>query len=297
MSSQWSYTIASRSTPWEFRIEQKLFVLQLSKDGGSVIVKEKSKQATFELIIDIAAAVWMTETLEEALVKGDIYQFVRKYRGSNFVLIAEKFKNKKGVFLKFSRIRNGEVNHIMVPGGNLLWGWKKMAECLGNIVGRRYSKRIVDRSFPIANKSANINRVVAKKNSDETKNWKIAITIYRANTKMSWAEINSKLESITKKKSRACQVATDRAIFWCLELEEFEQLLLKPSQLSSYKTNVKMDGWKKDDHWQDLQIRVQYSWIEIEGFPLLMWNIHFFFFYKKQLVQQLAHGKFQLVQS
>ena len=178
-----------------------------------MIVKEKSKQTTFELNVDIAATVWLKETLEEALVKGDIDQFVRKYKRSNFVLITEKFRNKKGVFLKFSWVRNGEVNNIMVPGGNFLWGWKKMVECLGNIVGRRYSKGIVDRSFPNVNKSANFNRGVVKQDSKETQNWKIAITIYRANTRMSWAEISRKLESITRRKSVVCQVAADRAIF------------------------------------------------------------------------------------
>ena len=71
-------------------------------------------------------------------------------------------------------------------------------------------------------------------------------------------------------------MAADRAIFWCLKKQELEGLLLKPFQLRSYKTNIKMARWKKDDHWQDLQIRVHYSWIGIEGLPLLMWNIHVF---------------------
>ena len=56
MYSQRGYSLVSRSTPWEFRIEQKLFVLYLSKDGGSVIVKERTKQATFELFVDIGVA-------------------------------------------------------------------------------------------------------------------------------------------------------------------------------------------------------------------------------------------------
>ena len=236
-----------------------MFVIQLSNDGGSVIVSEKTRQAIFDLKVDIAAAVWLKESLEEALVNGDVGQFVRKYRGSNFVLIAEKFGNKKGVFMKFSRVCNGEVHHIMVPGGNFLWGWKKMAECLGYIVGRRSPRKIVDRSFPIVNKSIDVQKGLVKQVSEETKNWKMAITIYRTNTRMSWQEVSRKLESITKRKSGVCQVAADRAIFWCLNKQELEGLLLKPFQLSSYKTNVKMARWKKDDHWQDLQIGVHYQ--------------------------------------
>ena len=174
MTIPWNNATTSRSRLWDFRIEQKVFALYLSNDGGSVMISERTRQDTFELKVDIAAAVWLKETLEEALDNGDVGSFVRKYRGTNFVLIAEKFGNKKGVFMKFSRIRNGAVHHIMVPREKFLWGWKKMAECLGNIVGRRSSKGIVDRSFPIVNKPANIQRGVVKQDSEEIKNWEMA---------------------------------------------------------------------------------------------------------------------------
>ena len=87
-----------RSRFWDFRIEQKVFVLCLSNDGGSVIISERTRHTSFELKVDVAAIVWIKETLEEALVNGDVGQFMRKYRG--FVLIAEKYGNQKGVFFK-----------------------------------------------------------------------------------------------------------------------------------------------------------------------------------------------------
>ena len=49
-----------------------MFVLYLSTDGGSVIISERTRHASFEMIVDVVAAVWMKETLEEALVKGDV---------------------------------------------------------------------------------------------------------------------------------------------------------------------------------------------------------------------------------
>ena len=111
----------SRSKLWEFRIEQKQFALFLSNDGGSVIISEKTWYNSFELKVDVAAAVWMKETLGEALLNGDTGQFIRKYRGSNLVLLAEIFSNQKGVFMKFLKVSNGKVNHIMVPGGCSMW--------------------------------------------------------------------------------------------------------------------------------------------------------------------------------
>ena len=71
-------------------------------------------------------------------------------------------------------------------------------------------------------------------------------------------------------------MAADRAIFWCLEEQELEGLLLKPHKLSSNRTFVKMGRWRKEDHWLNLQIEVQHSWIGIEGIPLIIWNVHVF---------------------
>ena len=82
----------------DFRIEQKVFVLQLSTDGGCVIVCGKTRLASFEIMVDVAAAVWMKETLDKALGRGDAGQFVRKYRGSSFVLIAERYDNQMCIF-------------------------------------------------------------------------------------------------------------------------------------------------------------------------------------------------------
>ena len=67
-----------------------MFVLYLSIDGGSVMISERTRLASFEMMVDVAAAVYMKETLDEALVTGAIGQFVRKYKGSSFVLNAER---------------------------------------------------------------------------------------------------------------------------------------------------------------------------------------------------------------
>ena len=97
----------SRSSLWDFRIEKKLFSLLLSNDGGSVIIRERTRHASFQLKVDVVAAMWMKETLNEVLRMGWVRQFMRKYRGSNFVLIAELYSNQIGLFLKFFKISNG----------------------------------------------------------------------------------------------------------------------------------------------------------------------------------------------
>lgn len=53
--------------------------------------------------IDVAATVWCLEALEEILSVDESKVFCRKYRGFNFVFLADIFTNKKGVFLKFTK--------------------------------------------------------------------------------------------------------------------------------------------------------------------------------------------------
>ena len=64
-----SKSIGIMSRYWDFKIEQKAFVLHLSSDGGSVIISESTRLASFEMMIDVAVAVWMKETLDEALLR------------------------------------------------------------------------------------------------------------------------------------------------------------------------------------------------------------------------------------
>ena len=63
-----SKSIGIMSRYWDFKIEQKTFVLHLSSDGGSVIISESTRLASFEMTIDVAVAMWMKKMLDEALV-------------------------------------------------------------------------------------------------------------------------------------------------------------------------------------------------------------------------------------
>ena len=126
---------------WDFMIEQKVFALSLSSNGGSLIISERKRYVSFEMKVEVAAAVWMKAVLDEALVSGADGQFVRKFRGIDVVLIAERLENHRGIFMKFLQLRNGEVRNLYVPGGRSLWGWKKLAEGLDILVGGRSWKK------------------------------------------------------------------------------------------------------------------------------------------------------------
>lgn len=87
-----------RNKYWSFRVEQKVFVLFLSKDGGSVRISERMRTRSFDLVVDVAAVVWCLETFQEAILANKREKFFKKYRGSNFVLLAEIYHNFRGAF-------------------------------------------------------------------------------------------------------------------------------------------------------------------------------------------------------
>ena len=84
------------------------------------------------------AAVWCLETLQELLSNVVSKDYCRKYRGSNMVLLVDTFTNKKGVFLKFTKLFSGTLKNIIVPAGRFKWGWRRMLVCLDNLVGKRF---------------------------------------------------------------------------------------------------------------------------------------------------------------
>ena len=129
---------AFRNRYWSFKLKHKVFVHHLLKDGGGVRICERTRLGSFELQIDVSAAVWCMEILQEILLDDDHKQFFRKYRGSNFVLLVEKYHNWKGVFLKVFKLANGNFKNIIIPRGSSKWGWKRMAVCLDNFVGKRF---------------------------------------------------------------------------------------------------------------------------------------------------------------
>ena len=127
-----------RNRYWSFRIEQKVFVIHLTKDGGGVRISERSRFRSFVVEIDVCAAVWCLETLQEVALSAKSKSFFRKHRGSNYSVLAEKYSNRRGEFLKFTKLSNGSLTSIIIPGGLSRWGWRRMAGCLDNLVGKRF---------------------------------------------------------------------------------------------------------------------------------------------------------------
>ena len=85
-----NYRESFRNRYWSFKIEQKVFVLQLTKDGGGVSISERSRLRSFQVELDVSAAVWCLEILQEVVLFEECKPFFRKYRGSLSTVLAER---------------------------------------------------------------------------------------------------------------------------------------------------------------------------------------------------------------
>lgn len=50
----------------------------------------------------------------------------------------ENFLTGKDLLMKIVKLSKGSLKNIIIPGGNLRWGWRKMADCLDNLVEKRF---------------------------------------------------------------------------------------------------------------------------------------------------------------
>lgn len=206
----------------------------------------RTRFRSFDLEIDVEAAVWCLETVQELLIADDSKVFCRKYRGSNIVLLIDKFTNKKGVFLKITKLFNGTLKNIIVPGGRSKWGWSRLVSCLDNLVGKRFwrSKGVGWKGGHFNVKSGDLDRKRFHKdllNWDKTKckwsyvgssrgeehqdsnnrrNWREVVLVFRFSYLQSWSSIKSALSKLLHFHHDLIPLVVDRVALWCANAED-----------------------------------------------------------------------------
>ena len=247
---------AFRNRYWSFRLEQKVFVLHLLRDGGGINISERTRFRSFEMELCVTAAVWCLEVMQEVVLVEDKQEFVRKFRGPNFVLLAEKTFSRKGFFLRLTKLSNGLLKTIIVPEGTSRWGWRKLVDCLDNLVGKRFlssHRGTRQGSFQGARMHKDVrthfnsgtkNKVQIQGNRDDEggkwdgdcvvdeskKGWRQAVLIVRACFNMQWRNIQLGLDKLFNFHLDITPFAADRAILWCVNDEQKRKLALAPSQ-------------------------------------------------------------------
>ena len=301
---------AFRNRYWNSKIEQKVFVLHLLKDGGGVHISERTRLGSFELEIDVSAAVWCMEILQEILLVDDNKPFFRKYRGSISLLSAEKYSNREGVFLKLSKLYNGRLKNIINPGGNSKWGWTRMADCMDNLMGKHfwsskggfmkadhfgdntitYVRRLNVRDkenfgvhqgnsgYENKTKWSAARGTLAEFHIDKAfrLNWRNAVIIVRFSASLPWRKIELGLARVLKIHHVLKPFAADRVIIWSNNEEDKKRLEDIGLCTIPGVGEVCFERWNLDNQFTNSKIVCKNSWVGIEGLPINMWNSHVF---------------------
>ena len=150
------------------------------------------------------------------------------------------------MFLKIAKLYNGKLENIIVPGGISIWGWRKMVECLDNLVGKRFWSlnrgsglgsyhgakwKAPERTF--FNSGQKFIPHTRRNQGDEgepsdkaigtsytKKDWRRVVIVVRFSTSQPWGHIHLGLSNMFKLQHGINPLAADRAIVWTGSDEE-----------------------------------------------------------------------------
>ena len=193
----------------EFRTENKEFLLSVINGAQIIKVIERNRIIDYQISFDLGGADWFGR---QWILKGN-KAFFQKFRGRSYALLVHIKFNRRGRFLEVSRMQNGVLRSIVVPGGssgNRCRGWRDLLGCLESILGRRKVAGIdcqaginggVDSRSGIRVKKGN-SRVQQQHSGEEDqtsgsrrvhKNWRFSVVIYRDYLEVQWSVISNGL--------------------------------------------------------------------------------------------------------
>lgn len=133
---------SNSQTPWfkhlerDFRTEHKLFLLSIENGGQSVKIVERNRLKEFHLSVEMGGAIWLCDTSSDAVAFKGNGNFFRKFRGNSYVLMVTINANRRGSFLRISKLHSGKISSIVVPSGNRRRGWRDLNRSLMCMLGR-----------------------------------------------------------------------------------------------------------------------------------------------------------------
>ena len=122
------------------------------------------------------SAIWLCDTVYDAVAYEGNLIFFRKFRGNSYVLMVMIHKNNRGRFLRINKIHGGKMSSIVVPSGNGRSGWKDLNRSLTSLLGRE----LTDVNGRLNRTKRHREAFQLKGSKDAQKNWRMAVVVYRS---------------------------------------------------------------------------------------------------------------------
>ena len=252
----------------DFRTKYKVFSFRLDDSGGKIIITERNRFNNFVVEFDLGGGEWLCRIASEVLRIGKKGTFIRKFRGSNYQLLAECNKNRAGWFLKVMKIQNGVIRSIVVPAELGDRGWVMFEKCLKSFymmdnskLNRQesfQSRGVKDQNRTLRNqREMEENKTAGQKANESNSSVKLpnlAVVILKQRSVFSWglikAQMNKKLGRITE----IVPFADDRAVMWCANEVELRSVLEKGDLYRGKVFIATIKKWNRFLLWKFTQI-------------------------------------------
>ena len=130
------------------RLKFKDFRFQVNEDGKSISIIEITRGGLYRISIDFKVAEWLSRELKRAVRSLEERWFVSKYQSVTTLMLLQKYRNDRGVFLSLMELRRGTVCKVIVfPAGKNGEGWVKAADALreatlGRVYGQTFGEEM-----------------------------------------------------------------------------------------------------------------------------------------------------------
>ncbi|KAL8480709.1 hypothetical protein ACS0TY_027305 [Phlomoides rotata] len=234
-----------------FRIEHKIYSFRIINNGATIRILERTKNNAFFVDFDLGGLWWFRQTIEEGSKLSSDSLFARKYRGSRYVLLCQRMKNKGGAFLEVSKFGNGKGSqNLKIPEGRNGLGWGLILNHVNKILS------------PTQRKESSAKRVISIKAPDIVKETGKT----RSYAKVVSTEETQKDWSCAWEQSRMVGEGIKRSIFLNTEWEMvlYDQI------------NVGVERWNAQSNKLGCAFECRDGWIDIHGLPFNLWKYEMF---------------------
>ncbi|XP_073015618.1 uncharacterized protein [Primulina eburnea] len=276
----------------EIKIEQKLFLICLGRRGNTVLITERTRNASYVLEMDIDSFHWTLAKLWEYINKPQSGTMFNRFRGREAVMSMQKFVNGRGNYLEISKIVwKGKTQRIIIPSGRLNEGWKWMANTLSQISTNRWDNKS---SFKDGRKTTTQTqqRGHLRQNAKDSgvpddigmdqlpecksKEWRKAIIITKDCVNISWEMVTNALGKAVKRKIEVFPFQANKAVWWPQNEEDASFYLRMKKSFLENRVTLSFERWNQHSNTEEEVYECCNSWVRLLGIPWDLWSTELF---------------------
>ncbi|XP_073022630.1 uncharacterized protein [Primulina eburnea] len=273
---------------YEIKVEQKLFLVSRGRWGDSILVTERTRNASYILEMNMESLDWIISKLCDFINKPQDCPSFNRFRGRESVVYMQKFVNVRGSYLEISKlVWRGKTQRIIIPSGRFNGGWKWMASYLSRfrLNGRDAALKFRDIKRPMdqpqrrhhvrLNGGEKVSPVVVEKEHlpDMTsKDWDKAIIITRDCVNTSWELVCNTLGKEIQRMIEVFPFQANKAVWWPHNEEVAVFYLRLKKCFLERNVTLSFQKWSHNINREEEVSECCHSWIRVLGIPWDLWS-------------------------